>query len=758
MNTRNAPISPVSVGGNEWSASKYASNNSDSNNPNPNPNTNASANSRAQLATPPNSGGANMDTASFPQRPRSPGNPSPPPSIARSSTGTNMYGRRESGWSAREEQNIEGILGEHYLAFKAFLKGREARNQSSNNAKDKLIRLTATQFYELSTDVYDELNRRQASARNPQSAPPHLLAQQNFHPKRNNARQTLSSIGPPRFLNLAIDVFNELEKRFPRFIEGDFPPRIGSPLSNRGPPSRTGTPVSGAYPRSQSRMRRPSDASSVRGGPPGDPYGIPPSPRLPEGEFPRPMPKQFQSNTIVPNKSTMVEEDDDGNEGSEEDKKIIEDYRLQVEDLKAQIETLTAETQKKDEELKNTLDGERSRSTAANLEKKEWSDMRLDLEDKLAAAQSLNSRLQEDIEHMQRDHEEEVRNLRDQIDAGAQVSRGQASPELQRENDELRAELQQQAALIEEVRAQARESLQEMRMLSKQSDSSYERIQAMEKSNEQLQNEVREWQSRFAMAKTQSQDLRASSNGLPMVNDISKQLREQGLVDDNGIIRDIHVTRFQMSIDEIMRFSHSNDFEKVNDSMKMVVSNVRRMTKDVDTTKPINEQLGQQLGTLKAKVAGSANNFITASKSVGSSAGLTPVSVLDAAVGNLSLAVVELVKVARVRPTPPGELDEYEDGTMTPIDSSGYFSPDRQTSSQSGYDIHHTQADSYGVNNLPPPPPFAGLGRPSSETSSTYSPVASPRESVEPSYGRMPMSKMSNGYGNGYGHDEELKV
>jgi hypothetical protein len=40
-------------------------------------------------------------------------------------------------------------------------------------------------------------------------------------------------------------------------------------------------------------------------------FGVPPSPGLPNGDFSRPTQKQFQSNTIVPNKSTMVEEDDD---------------------------------------------------------------------------------------------------------------------------------------------------------------------------------------------------------------------------------------------------------------------------------------------------------------------------------------------------------------------------------------------------------------------------------------------------------------
>lgn len=77
--------------------------------------------------------------------------------------------------------------------------------------------------------------------------------------------------------------------------------------------SRSGTPVNGNFPpRGQSRMRRPSDAPSMRGPPPADAYGIPASPG-PNSDFGRPTPKQLnQNNTIVPNKSTMLEEDDEG--------------------------------------------------------------------------------------------------------------------------------------------------------------------------------------------------------------------------------------------------------------------------------------------------------------------------------------------------------------------------------------------------------------------------------------------------------------
>lgn len=80
-------------------------------------------------------------------------------------------------------------------------------------------------------------------------------------------------------------------------------------------------------------MRRPSDASSIaaysmtsesrgggpRSGPPMMNGSIPPSPGIPLNDYGRPTPKTFQSNTIVPNKSTMVEDDETGGEDNDDD-------------------------------------------------------------------------------------------------------------------------------------------------------------------------------------------------------------------------------------------------------------------------------------------------------------------------------------------------------------------------------------------------------------------------------------------------------
>lgn len=276
---------------------------------------------QGQLASPPYSGGLNgLMNGGFPPGPRSAsGGPSPPPSVGRSSTATDIYARSESGRSGREP-NVEAVLGEHYVALKRYLSqtSRDGKPNSQNKARDKLQRLTSVQFLELSTDVFDELLRRQSFSRRPPNAPPnvgpppYLLPEDTFHPKRNQARQKLSSLGPPRFRDLATDVFCELERRFPRFVAGDIPPRPSSPSSMRAP-SRAGTPMGGFPPRAASR-RQPSNASSIRGvGLIADAYDVPPSPGMPPPNgYDRPTPKQFQSNTIIPNKSTMVEEDDDG--------------------------------------------------------------------------------------------------------------------------------------------------------------------------------------------------------------------------------------------------------------------------------------------------------------------------------------------------------------------------------------------------------------------------------------------------------------
>ncbi|KAK3984302.1 protein SPA2 [Cladorrhinum sp. PSN332] len=789
MSGFNAPLSPVSVGGSEWSYPITTDKDA------------AYQNNRGQLNTPPDSAGAVRPmNGNFPPGPRSTGGPSPPPSVGRSSAGTNLYARSESGRSQSQNlDNHELVLAEHYVSLKRFLSATSRDGNPKpppNKARDKLQRLTGVQFLELSTDVFDELKRREL-IRRPSGAPPSsgppdfLLPEENFHPKRNQARQKLSSLGPPRFRDLATDVFCELERRFPRFAVGDIP-RVGSPVSVRGgPTSRSQTPVNGmngGFPPRNASRRRPSEASSIRSGrglptPLTNAFPVPPSPGLPNGDYNRPMAKQFQSNTIVPNKSTMVEEDDDvispmspdavesdayglaGDRDSkrsagpfESDKKLIEDYEQQVHDLREKLDNMEDVLKKKDDDLMNALDGERSRVTAGNAEKREWDDERTTLENKLAEAQELNESLKRELDRIRDEHADEIRQLKDQLEDSRESSNngdsnGESNPELERENRALRAALEEQEQVTEEVRREAQEFLREMRDISQQSGATWEKQSEMEKTIEALEKEVREWRNRYARAKTQIRDMRGSSIGLPVEQDAGKYVREKGFTQDNGLVKDVHVTKFQIAIDELLQRARADDPERVIDSMKAVVVSVRRITKDIDESAQKNDEMIQQNQKLKGRVSSTANNLITASKAFASSAGISPVSLLDAAASHLATAVVELLRVVKIRSTPDGELEDDDDGTVTPVESTSFFSPRSNGQSQ-------VSSATSAEDSLSRPPPFQGLGGARNRTSmdsSAYSPVSSPRESYTkgaPSNGGAMMNAnngMPNGNGGGYG-------
>lgn len=758
MNPRNPPLSPVSVGGSDFSASGYNERTSSS-----------GAGGPREPFSPPSSGSFsnNGNMNGFSPAPKSVGGPSPPPSIAARTS----YARSESGRSVMGD-NTEAVLGEHYFALKRFLAATSKDGRAGpppNKARDKLLRLSSVQFLELSTDVYDELLRRQAAEafrRRPPSAPQsvgppsYLLPDDAFHPKRNQARQKLSTLGPPRFRDLATDVFCELERRIPRVIAGEMP----RPGTGRGPPSRAGTPVNGMGPRGpMGSMRRPSDASSIRSAATGPrmngDYPVPPSPGMQNGNFDRPQPKQFQSNTIVPNKSTMIEEDDDvvgsndddneafgmdhaatnreskrsATEASETDKKLIDDYQAQVRELREKLDGMEDQMKKKEDQMNSMLNEERSKATATDSEKKEWEDLRMSLENKVAEAQNLNDsmrgeldRLRDDYDKMTNDHAMEMRRLQEEIEDARQNSGAPpAAPrdsDLMRENEQLRRVLEEQQRVTEEARHEARQFLQEMKVLSEQHSPAWERQAELEKTVEKLEQEVRDWRNRYARTKTQLRDLRASSMSLSIDKDVARYIREKGFLDDNGLVKDVHVTKFQISVDELLQRARIDDPDKVIDSMKMVVMNVRRITKDIDGSPQHDEELTQQQQKLKGRVSATANNLITASKNFAASAGISPVSLLDAAASHLVAALVELLRTVKIRPTPDGELEEDEDGMVTPVDSAPFFS--NRTTQNEGYG---KQQDS----PLAPPPTFQGLrGDRDSAQSSAYSSSGSPRHSA----------------------------
>ncbi|KAL8839391.1 MAG: hypothetical protein Q9170_001785 [Blastenia crenularia] len=719
MSGHSGTFSPVSANGSEWSGiSRYQ-------NLEPSNYSSQPSHPRGNLATPPVSGsstGIQGRLSNGMNRPpnAAPGNPSPPNSVARSSYGTSL-----SDHQRRKTLMMEEALSQHYSILKRYLASSlrdEKGNVRLNRARDKLLRLSPVQFQELSTDVYDELLRRQSAAGQQTNGPgqvsSYLQPRDNFHPKRNQARSKLSSLPPPRFRDLATDVFYELERRFPRFTGANVS-RSGSPApSIRGPPSRTGTP---------NGMRPGSRGQGPPG--PGPGYGPPRNASLgsqvmaglgipgvggPEDAYGRPTAKTFQSSTIIPNKSTLVEDDDDqtgpednddgrsefsrrrrdtGNTQrsvmmvNERDRKAITDLEAQIGDLQGKLERLESTVKDRDTEIDELRQAEDGKDQA----NREWANMRDSLESKLVGAQNLNKSLQSEIERVKSDQMTTERQLRSELD---QMTRRGESGEsewktryegLHKAHQDLQNELKQQQVTTGEVKQEAAGFLSEMKMLSERSNQTWEREEALMHQNQRLEEQMDEWKSRYARAKAQLRTLRTSSAPLQQA-DIKQLAKASNLIQEDGLVQDVHVTGFQVAIDELLRNARTDGPESVLVQVRQVVIAVRQITRDIGESS--KEDAGPKTVQLKVKVSATANNLITASKNFAASKGLSPISLLDAAASHLTTAMVELIRIAKIHPSAEGDFDaEEEDNSIIAESPAAY------------YGIHHDRM-SYGGESI----------------------------------------------------------
>ena len=590
---------------------------------------------------------------------------------------------------SRKYRRMEHELHQHYTLLRTYLRGGSQMPPRPNKARDKLLRLSPIQFHELSTDVFDELQRRQASAPLPgrpprrDHVPPFLQARPDFHEKRNQARQKLSSLQTPRFRDLSTDVFCELERRFPQFANLD-----GSrPQSRAGPGGRT---PNGFMP--PPRQHTAGQSVSSQGGHPGKASMGAASTYdgAPNGDYSRPMPRQFQSNTIMPNKSTMVEDEDEmhgvdsrydrssdafGLESALTSPRSDRDTaatsqsigsgmskpgQLQLSELQDEIDILKEQLKAKDDELEQ-------QSSAGREE----------LEQRLADADEHSKSLQNQLNQVHADHSSVERDLRAELaiakNAAATASAGE---EFKRENESLQKRLKAQQEIINDVRSQGQLYLDEMRAMADSGSDNFEREDKLQADVQRLEAELKEWKAKYMRAKTQLRSVRTSTFGLSLLGaDIHKRARDDALYDNAGVVKDVHVTNFQMSIDELLRLARSRDLTAVLGHMKTVVLAVRNITTDVDQASSIvtNEDMASKMSKLKGRVSATANNVITASKNYAAAGGLSPVSLLDAAASHLTAAVVDLVRTVKINPTPAEDLEDKDDGSLTPLQSNGYF-------------------------------------------------------------------------------------
>lgn len=369
--------------------------------------------------------------------------------------------------------------------------------------------------------------------------------------------------------------------------------------------------------------------------------------------------------------------------------KLIADLTAQVEELQEKAEDLENQLRERDEEVEQLRSGGNvcdSRSTEETtktdlVQATEGDKTDQDLKRELEEAQSLNDSLRSELEKTRNDASEAERELRARLEEVERNgnSGGSEDNDWAQRYKQLERELEEQQKVTDEVRREASQFLQEMRALSERSNASLEKEEGLVAEIARLEAEVKEWKTRYARSKTQVRHLRASSTGLAnFTEDASAYARDGTLVQPDGLIKDVHLTKFQLSIDQLLQAARKSEADAVLDCMKDTVSCVRSITADVDAagspTSDDGEDSVKKQHKLKSRVSATANNLITASKNHAAAQGLSPVSLLDAAASHLTTSIVELAKVVRIRPTQPGEEDYENIDVRSSRLSANYYS------------------------------------------------------------------------------------
>lgn len=327
--------------------------------------------------------------------------------------------------------------------------------------------------------------------------------------------------------------------------------------------------------------------------------------------------------------------------------------------------------------------------------------MKNSLESKLADAQNLNKNLQTELERVKSNQTATERQLRSELEISKRGDNSenewkQRYEGLNKAHQVLQAELRQQQTTTREVKQEAAGFLNEMKLLSEQSQRTFEQERLTHQVHG-LEEQVKEWKSRYARAKAQLRSLRTSS--APFGQTDFQQLAESGgLLQENGLVKDSHVIEYQVAINELLRSARRSELDSLLPQVRQVVITVRQISQEIGD--PSRQETHSATNKLKSKVSATANNLITASKNFAASKGLSPVSLLDAAASHLSTAMVELIRVVKVRPSGAGEVeDEEEDNSVIAESPAGYYDLQQERISYGGESIYSSASSPRQAND-----------------------------------------------------------
>ena len=634
----------------------------------------------------------------------------------------------------------------YYVELLQFFRTQPARHSlltpSRSNAREKLTRLNKQQFSELSTDVHDELQRRQ----DVQQQLPYLPGRDDFHPKRNQARQKLSTLPKSRFRDLASDVFFELERRYPElplelrsesleYLMGgrdahDGPPPVPnsnvvsvasvpeeqSVVSSAAPEKAPNTNrlsnttlaqrqlaevMADAQQLTSSQVYVPPRSTAVEDEPAAINTREVPEPTVLSVDRDIPAPSSVQPAPPIATETVasvpMVPEPAPAPAPVPAPTADLKAYEEQVAELQQRVRMLeTQEVTLRDEgdQTRRQLDELQARN-AALVSRVAQLEQELDghvQQSRDLQAQSEQHRSALDDKHAELlQYRADLDDLRRQYDDlhlqhASRAPDADAEMHWKREIDLLQQNTAEHQRMVQGLRDEVASLLDELRRLSARNDAMTADKESDVAIIRDLHQQMSTYKRRFEQAKTELRMVQTTAQLWAQ-----PQTEEWKHMSDRGAIADTNLQAFQSSIDELLAAARSTTPSNVLIAMKTVVLSTTLLSDDVakfesqpENMESLTAQQREDVHSLKTSMSDALSNLMTACRHHASSQGLSPVSLVDAAATHVATAVVELIKLLKLRHVPkPAEddasLDSPNDSTMPsglkPLHMRGAASP-----------------------------------------------------------------------------------
>lgn len=278
--------------------------------------------------------------------------------------------------------------------------------------------------------------------------------------------------------------------------------------------------------------------------------------------------------------------------------------------------------------------------------------------------------MQTELDRVRQEQTNNEQELRSQIDEMSNRAHGENEwkdrfEALNKSHQELESGLLRQEHTTNEVKEEFTGFLIQMKALSDRSSEAFEREDKLHAQVQKLQEEVAEWQDRYARARARTAGAFTSKSlHSPALADTVKG----GIfVSPEGSIKALHMTRLHIAIDDLLHSARGQEPMEALQHAKAVAICIRNITLDVNSGHTGGRHDTEQSQLYKRRMAAAMNNLITATRTFALSQGLSPVSLLDAAASHLSTSVIELASIAKVQPNSNSDIED--DGNSDIVDS-----------------------------------------------------------------------------------------